>query len=79
MKLFEEFIAEKVYAGFKKFNSIKKGNIIEYNVPGTGTTSTGKIIDKGSSSGHNYVILIDDNSLQKIKVFINDNGIAYEN
>lgn len=78
IKTYESFIAERGFAGFSNFDNIKQGNVIEYVIPGTGITATGKVVDKGNTAGHKFVILVDDKSSQRIKVFIDDTGVAYE-
>jgi hypothetical protein len=73
---FESLISER--GGSPNFAAIKKGNVIEYVQPGLGRTSTGRVVDKGTSSGKEYVVIVDDNNEQRIKVFMQDVGNTYE-
>ena len=69
---FESFISER--GANPDMKLIKVGNIIEYVQPGLGRTSTGLVVEVGK----NFVVLVDDATQQRIKVFAQDLGPAYE-
>jgi hypothetical protein len=69
---FESFISEK--GGSPNLNAIKVGNIIEYAQPGLGRTSTGRVVELGK----NFVVIVDDATQQRIKVFAQDLSNTYE-
>jgi uncharacterized protein YkvS len=69
---FESFISEK--GGNPNMKAIKVGNIIEYAQPGLGRTSTGRVVELGK----NFVVIVDDATQQRIRVFAQDLGTTYE-